>query len=74
MALGCCWRRFALTACDYTEVKREIGYKGKARINPWLAAERFAARYDREVRSLASWTAPACEDAVWFVPASLAGQ
>ena len=33
-----------LTACDYTEVKREIGYKGKARINPWLAAERFVAR------------------------------
>ena len=34
----------ALTACEYTEVEREIGYKGKARINPWLAAERFVAR------------------------------
>ena len=33
----------ALTACDHTEVKREIGYKGKARVNPWLAAERFCA-------------------------------
>ena len=61
----------ALTACDYTEVKREIGYKGKARVNPWLAAERFAARYDGEVRSLASWTAPEIGDAVWFVPASI---
>ncbi len=60
-----------LTACDYTEVKREIGYKGKARINPWLAAERFAARYDMEVRSLVSWTAPGGDDVVWFVPASL---
>lgn len=64
---------FALTACDYTEVKREIGYKGKARINPWLAAERFSARYDEEVRSLAAWTAPEFEDAVWFVPASILG-
>jgi hypothetical protein len=62
---------FALAACDYTEVKREIGYKGKARINPWLAAERFAAQYDGEVRSLAAWTAPEFEDAVWFVPASV---
>ncbi len=60
-----------LTSCDYTEVKREIGYKGKARINPWLAAERFCARYEGEVRSLAAWTAPDIDDAVWFVPASL---
>lgn len=64
---------FCLTACDYTEVKREVGYKGKARINPWLAAERFTARRDKEVRSLASWTAPAVGDIVWFVPASLLG-
>ncbi len=63
-----------LTACNnYTEVKREIGYKGKARVNPWLAAERFSARYEGEVRSLASWTAPGYGDAVWFVPASILG-
>jgi hypothetical protein len=63
-----------LTACNnYTEVKREVGYKGKARINPWLAAERFSAQYDGEVRSLASWTAPEFDDAVWFVPASILG-
>jgi hypothetical protein len=60
-----------LTACNYTEVKREIGYKGKARINPWLAAERFAERSDQKVRSLASWVAPSNEDTVWFVPASV---
>lgn len=60
-----------LTGCDYTEVKREIGYKGKARVNPWLAAERFTARYHEDVRSLASWTTPDEEDIVWFVPASL---
>lgn len=60
-----------LTSCDYDEVKREIGYKGKARINPWLAAERFCARYDGGVKSLATWTEPKFEDAVWFVPASV---
>ncbi len=62
-----------LTSCDYTEVKREIGYKGKARVNPWLAAERFAAQYEGKVRSLATWTAPEFGDAVWFVPASILG-
>ena len=69
--LGLLLLAFALTACDSTEVKREIGYKGKARINPWLAAERFAAHDSGAVRSLAAWTAPEVEDAVWFVPASV---
>ncbi len=63
----------ALTSCDYEEVKRDIGYKGRARINPWLAAERFAAQYDGEVRSLAAWTAPEVDDALWFVPAMILG-
>ena len=61
----------ALTACDYEEVEREIGYKGKARVNPWLAAERFTERMDYDVRSVASWTAPQVDDAVWVVPASI---
>ncbi|MEO8616140.1 MAG: DUF4350 domain-containing protein, partial [Luteolibacter sp.] len=61
----------ALTACDYKEVVHEIGYKGKARINPWLAAERFCAQSGNKVHSLASWTAPGWEDAVWFLPASI---
>lgn len=61
----------ALTACDYTEVKREIGYKGRARMNPWLAAERFCEGYEGNVRSLVTWTEPTYDDAVWFVPASL---
>ena len=64
---------FILTACDYTEVKREIGYKGKARVNPWLAAERFCESYEGDVRSLATWTAPTVADSVWFVPASILG-
>lgn len=61
----------ALTACDYTEVEREVGYKGKARINPWLAAERFVGRMGRETRSVISWTAPEWEDAVWMLPATV---
>ena len=69
--LGLLLIALALTACDTTEVKREIGYKGKARINPWLAAERFAAHDGGVVRSLAMWTAPEAEDALWFVPASV---
>jgi hypothetical protein len=60
-----------LSACSYTEVEREVGYKGKARINPWLAADRFAGRLDRETRSVISWTAPNWDDAVWVMPASI---
>lgn len=60
-----------LTGCDYTEVKREIGYKGKARVDPWLAAERFANRQDHTARSLVAWSAPTRADRVWFVPASV---
>lgn len=62
---------FVLSSCDYDEVERETGYKGKARVNPWLAAERFTMEYDYEVRSLASWSAPEFEDTTWFIPASV---
>ncbi len=63
-----------LTGCDYEEVEREIGYKGKARVNPWLAAERFCEQYEGgEVRSHASWKAPEFDDTVWFVPAPVVG-
>ncbi len=60
-----------LTACDYTEVVRETGYKGKARLNPWLAAERFVERMGGEVSSVIAWTAPGADDALWLVPASV---
>jgi hypothetical protein len=61
----------SLTACQYTEVTREIGYKGKARIDPWLAAERFAERMDWEAHSVISWTPPESGDAAWLVPATI---
>ncbi len=60
-----------LTACDYREVEREIGYKGKARVNPWLAAERFIGRLGHETQPVISWTEPDYGDAVWIVPASI---
>ncbi|MES2477172.1 MAG: DUF4350 domain-containing protein [Verrucomicrobiota bacterium] len=62
-----------LTGCEYREVKRETGFKGRARVNPWLAAERFCEAYPGQVRSLAGWTEPTMADAVWFVPGSLLG-
>ncbi len=62
---------FCLTACDYTEVEREIGYKGRARVNPWLAAERFIGRLGYETQPVISWTEPGHGDAVWIVPASI---
>ena len=61
----------ALTACEYTEVEREIGYKGQARANPWLAAERLAGRMKLPVRPVIAWTAPDTRDAVWLVPATI---
>jgi hypothetical protein len=62
-----------LASCDYTEVEREVGYKGKARLNPWLAAERFTKKYDYEALSSHSWTTPEWDDAAWFIPVSAIG-
>lgn len=62
MALGC------LTSCKFREVEREIGYKGRARVHPWLAAERFIEKRGYSLRSEISWTAPEAED-VWIIPA-----
>jgi hypothetical protein len=61
----------AVCGCGDEFVEVETGYKGRARVNPWLAAERFAWSYGFEVESLAAWRAPEVGDAVWFVPASI---
>lgn len=68
------WFLLALAAlltasCEFKEVKREVGYKGKARVDPWLAAERFSKRMGHSTESLLHWRAPEMTDAVWFVPA-----
>jgi hypothetical protein len=57
--------------CETTEVKRDTGYKGRARIDPWLAAERFLQRKGYTVRSLGSWKNPEWNDAVCFLPAAI---
>lgn len=60
---------FLSASCEFKEVKREVGYKGKARVDPWLAAGRFCERLGFDSESLAHWRAPDADDAVWFVPA-----
>lgn len=62
-----------VAGCDYREVEREIGYKGKARMNPWLAAGRFVEKRGGEALSVVSWTAPDGNDATWLMPASVLG-
>ncbi len=60
-----------LTGCSYKEVERDVGYKGRARVNPWLAAERFCETSGHQVISTPQWRDPEWEDAVWFIPGSL---
>ena len=65
---------FLVAGCgEYDEVKRETGYKGKARINPWLAAERFAEGLGYPVVSSPTWKNPDWSDSVCFMPAVLLG-
>jgi hypothetical protein len=54
--------------CEFEEVTRETGYKGKARLNPWLAAERFVERKGYDVRSSGSWLKPDWDHSVFLVP------
>lgn len=63
----------ALAGCTYQDVEREVGYKGRARLNPWLAAERSAEASGFEVVSSSSWQEPDWQDSVWFVPGMLVG-
>lgn len=61
----------ALTGCETRDVIHEIGYKGKARVNPWLAAERFSRSYAREVHSWIGWKTPSTRQQVWIMPAMI---
>lgn len=58
-----------LSSCEFKEVEHEVGYKGKARVDPWLAAERFCSRMGHPTESLVNWRAPEISDSVWIVPA-----
>lgn len=70
-AIGCAL--LVLCGCETKEVEREVGYKGKARINPWLAVERYATRVGWNVHSVIAWTPPERQDAIWLVPVSVLG-
>ena len=60
-----------LTGCNTKYEEVETGYKGPARTNPWLAAERFLTAYGRPVEVLASWRPPAPGDSTWIIPSEL---
>jgi len=60
-----------LASCSYTETTREVGYKGRARVNPYLAAERFLEDFGYTVRNDPGW--PDLDDPLGMVvlPASI---
>ena len=60
-----------LAGCSgYTTRTRETGYKGKARIDAYLAATRFLQRHDYEVINKPGW--PKLSDvSMLIVPASV---
>lgn len=62
-----------LTGCgDYVEKIRDIGHKGRARLNPYLAAERLLAGAGNEVIQRPGWPDFDRDDpATVFVPASV---
>jgi hypothetical protein len=63
---------FLLAGCgDYTEEEREIGYRGKARLDPFLAAERFFERLGRNVEVDRSWPKAGHSVAMMVMPASM---
>ncbi len=59
------------TGCDTSYKEVETGYKGPARTNPWLAAQRFLGAYGRQVEVLSSWRAPAETDSTWIIPSGI---
>lgn len=59
---------FSLASCEWETFEQEVGYKGAARVDPWLAAERFTVRSGHTVRAEKRWKSPAADEAVWFVP------
>lgn len=60
-----------LSGCDSKYEEVETGYKGPARTNPWLAAQRFLTAYGRPVEVLAAWREPTAQDSTWIIPAEL---
>lgn len=63
--MPCCGR--------YVERERETGHRGEARLNPFLAAERFLAALGHQVESSRRWPSPDEADAMLVVPAAMLG-
>lgn len=61
----------ALAGCDYTTRTRDIGYKGRARLDAYLAAARFFERQDYEVINKPGWPDLENNVAVIMAPASV---
>lgn len=47
-----------LAACDRATTEREVGYRGKARVDAYLAAGRLLEAFGHEVRSQPGWSQP----------------
>jgi len=54
----------------YEEREREIGYRGAARLNPYLAANRFLQACGYDVRSISAWEKPTRADQMLIMGAS----
>jgi len=72
LALLVCWvLALLLCGCGKYETKvREIGYKGPARTNPYLAAERFLLKNGHAAQTGASWQESLDSVGTLIVPAS----
>lgn len=60
-----------LNGCNTKYQEVETGYKGPARTNPWLAAERFLTAYGLPVEVLGTWREPSPADSTWIIPCEL---
>lgn len=58
-------------SCSYEESTREIGHKGRAKLNPYLAAERFLGEFEYEATSRPGWPRLDHDLATLFVPADV---
>lgn len=56
---------------EYEEEEREIGHRGEARIDPYLAGRRFLEELGYEVRRERSWPELGGEDAMLLMPAAM---
>ena len=66
--LGC----LILAGCGgYTTTKRETGYKGKAKVDAYLAATRFLERFGYAVESKPGWPDLEQDVSMLFVPAEV---